>query len=149
MDALFPLVGDWDGSRKSEKGVPASRAGGRAGRSRSRSHSPIPIPLPDPEIETGTSSPSTAYIFVKKDIDGLLIFLHSTSSARLLGASLSPPRSDKRLKINRLQCRKRKSNMKYSNEEKSLLAVSLALLLGLVALIVTVLVSVLLAGGNQ
>ena len=39
--------------------------------------------------------------------------------------------------------------MKYTNEEKSLLAVSLALLLGLVVLVVTVLVSVICAGGNQ
>jgi hypothetical protein len=39
--------------------------------------------------------------------------------------------------------------MKYTNEEKSLLAVSLALLLGLVVMIVTVLVSVICAGGNQ
>lgn len=39
--------------------------------------------------------------------------------------------------------------MKYTNEEKSLLAVSLALLLGLVVLITMVMGSLILAGGNQ
>jgi hypothetical protein len=39
--------------------------------------------------------------------------------------------------------------MKYTNEEKTLLTVSLALLAGLVVMIVTVLVSLIMAGGNQ
>jgi hypothetical protein len=39
--------------------------------------------------------------------------------------------------------------MKYTNEEKTLLAVSLALLLGLVVLITMVMGSLIMAGGNQ
>jgi uncharacterized membrane protein len=44
---------------------------------------------------------------------------------------------------------KKKGKMKYTNEEKTLLAVSLALLLGLVVMVVTILISVICAGGNQ